>query len=371
MSSDLLQVIAIAAAWSLSVGLVGAAAALWIRRRSLRWAAALLVMVTVGGIVAGVVGTAQAMFLSRHDFTVTLVVCAVSGSVAIGFAWWLAHGVVTAARRLEREATRLGTHGTFAAATSGPREFDAIAGQLARSAHQLRQSAEREARTEESRRELVAWVSHDLRTPLAGMRAMAEALEDGLADDPQRYHAEIRAEIDRMASMVDDLFELSQINSGQLRLTPETVALHDLVSETIAAARPLALHHGIRIGGEVDPDILVRADPGALSRVVGNLVVNAIRHTPADGSVDIGGALRGGTVELSVSDECGGIPSQDLGRVFDTGWRGHEARTPHLGVGAGLGLAIVKGLIEAHDGTVEVVNAVAGCRFVVRLPVNA
>lgn len=118
----------------------------------------------------------------------------------------------------------------------------------------------------------------------------------------------------------------------------------------------------------MDPEILVRADATALSRVVGNLVMNAIRHTPADGSVDIGGAVRDGAVELTVSDQCGGIPAEDLGRVFDTGWRGLQARTPHAGVGAGFGLAIVKGLIEAHHGTVEVANAMAGCRFVVRLP---
>lgn len=368
MTGDLPAIAAIAAGWSVVVGLAGLTAALGTRRRSLHWTVALLVVVAVGGIVAGVAGTAQAMFLSQHDLAVALVVCAVSGVVAAGFAWWLAHRVVLAARRLEREATRLGTDGTFTAASTGPREFDAIARELARSADRLRQSAEREARTEESRRELVAWVSHDLRTPLAGMRAMAEALEDGLVDEPRRYHAQIRAEIDRLATMVDDLFELSQIHAGALRLAPETIALHDVVSETIAAVGPLAQHHGVRIGGQVDPDILVHADPGALSRVVGNLVMNAIRHTPADGSVDIGGAVRDGTVELSVSDQCGGIPAEDLGRVFDTGWRGLEARTPDAGVGAGFGLAIVKGLIEAHQGTVEVANAMAGCRFVVRLP---
>ena len=132
------------------------------------------------------------------------------------------------------------THGSFVGARRGPSELQALSAELARTSRRLEESRLREARLEGSRRELVSWVSHDLRTPLAGMRAMAEALEDGMVEDPARYHRQIRAEVDRMVRMVDDLFELSRIHAGVLTLSPETVALGDLVSEAIAGADPMA-----------------------------------------------------------------------------------------------------------------------------------
>jgi signal transduction histidine kinase len=251
---------------------------------------------------------------------------------------------------------------------SGPREFRAVSTELARSGEQLRTAREREQRMEQSRRELVAWVSHDLRTPLAGLRAMTEALEDGIAEDPSRYHRQMLGEVDRMVLMVDDLFELSRIHAGALNLSLQTVALGDVVSETIAGAGPVAQVRQVTVGGQVDADVLVRADPAALTRVVANLVMNAIRHTPADGAVTIHGRRDGEAVELSVTDACGGIAPPDLERVFDVAWQGDDARTPGAHAGAGLGLAIVRGLVEAHHGTVAVANHASGCRFTVRIP---
>ena len=228
----------------------------------------------------------------------------------------------------------------------------------------------------------MSWVSHDLRTPLAGMRAMAEALEDGIAPDPARYHRQIRTEVDRMARMVDDLFELSRIHAGVLQLDQQPVVIGDLVSETIAGADPVARARGVRLDGSVEHGLQVVGDPAGLSRVLANLIMNGIRHTPADGTVTIHGREIPGAVELSVTDGCGGIPDDDRARVFDIAWRGAAARTPEsLDAAAddhtsraGLGLAIVKGIVEAHQGRVEVVNetptelGVAGCRFLVQLP---
>jgi signal transduction histidine kinase len=235
------------------------------------------------------------------------------------------------------------------------------------------QARERERQVEASRRELVAWVSHDLRTPLAGLRAMTEALEDGLADDPARYHAQMRAEVDRMVRMVDDLFELSRIHAGVMRLSPQPCALGDVVSEALAGADSVARARGVRLGGQVEQDVLVTADPAGLSRVVSNLLMNAIRHTPADGVVEVSARAVPDGVELSVIDACGGMSEEDIPRVFDVGWQGSSARTPeHLdttgGAGAGLGLAIVKGIVEAHLGQVAVTNHDPGCRFLVTLP---
>lgn len=368
MSSETLAVIGIAAGWSVAVGLAGAVLAWTVRRRSVRWSAAILGLVAVGGITAGIVGTARAMFLSEHDFAVVITVCVVSGLVSVGFALWLGERVVGAARGLRNAATRLGEGGQFVAPTGGPREFAEISRELTRSRDRLRAATERERRLEESRRELVAWVSHDLRTPLAGIRAMSEALEDGIAEDPARYRAQMRAEVDRMVRMVDDLFELSRIHAGALQLTFETVPLGDLVSEAIAGADPVARAKRVRVGGSVEDGVLVRADPNALARVVSNLVMNAIRHTPSDGAVEIHARSDASSIELSVTDACGGIPDGDLDRVFDVAWRGSHARTPGADIGAGLGLAIVKGLVEGHRGTVAVSNHAPGCRFVVRIP---
>jgi signal transduction histidine kinase len=175
-------------------------------------------------------------------------------------------------------------------------------------------------------------------------------------------------EVNRMATMVDDLFELSRIHAGTLNLSLQPTVLRDVVSETIAGATAVATTRGVEIGGHVLPDVEVRADPAALSRVVGNLVMNAIRHTPADGVILVEGRTTGDAVELTVTDACGGIHPDDLASVFDVGWRGTRARTPRPDTGAGLGLAIVRGLVEAHQGTVTVSNHGGGCRFLVRLP---
>jgi signal transduction histidine kinase len=209
------------------------------------------------------------------------------------------------------------------------------------------------------------------------MRAMTEALEDGMAPDPERYRSQIRVEVERMVRMVDDLFELSRIHAGVLRLEPETVLVGDLVSEAIAGADPVARARSVRLDGSVEEGIAITADPSGLSRVVSNLLMNAIRHTPADGVVEIHGRTVSDWVELSVTDGCGGIDSADMARVFDVAWQGERARTPDPEAGqvrgAGLGLAIVKGIVEAHRGVIGVENveggaAPVGCRFHVRLP---
>jgi signal transduction histidine kinase len=175
-----------------------------------------------------------------------------------------------------------------------------------------------------------------------------------------------------MVRMVDDLFELSRIHAGNLRLSLEPVMLGDLVSEAIASADPVARARGVRLGGGVEEGLEVVADPAELSRVVGNLVMNAIRHTPSDGIVEVVGRSGADGVELSVTDGCGGLSEEDMERAFDVAWQGSSARTPDLsgvfGSGAGLGLAIVKGIVEAHHGRVSVSNHEPGCRFLVRLP---
>jgi signal transduction histidine kinase len=319
------------------------------------------------------VATSRAMFLSGHDLGVISLVASVAGVVALLLALAVGTALARWSRQLRDEARRFGESGQFVSETAGPAEFTELSDELRRTSERLAESRSRELALEQSRRELVSWVSHDLRTPLAGLRAMTEALEDGLADEPGRYHARMRAEVDRMVRMVDDLFELSRIHAGVLRLSPQPVALGDVVSEAIAGADTVARARGVRLGGQVEEDVLVTADPAGLSRVVSNLLMNAIRHTPADGVVEIRARAVSAGVELAVTDACGGMSEEDLPRVFDVGWQGSTARTPdHLdaagGAGAGLGLAIVKGIVEAHLGQVGVTNEGPGCRFLVTLP---
>ncbi len=371
--SDNIEIILIAAGWSAAACLLGLSVVWLFRRWSLRWLVPAVAAVAVGSLVAGMYGTANAMFISGHDFEVTMRVLMVAGLVALGGAIAVGTALSRWSRSLQDRARHFGDSGEFVAASGGPAEFQHLSDELTRTSAKLAESRDREARLEDSRRELISWVSHDLRSPLAGMRAMTEALEDGLAEDPARYHRQIRSEVDRMVRMVDDLFELSRLHAGNLKLTMQPLMLGDLVSEAIASADPVARAHSVSLGGAVDAGLEVVADPAELSRVVANLLMNAIRHTPADGSVEVIGRLAPGGVELTITDGCGGLSEDDMARAFDVAWQGSAARTPEVdpvfGSGAGLGLAIVKGIVEAHQGTVTVDNEDPGCRFLVRLPV--
>jgi signal transduction histidine kinase len=364
------QIVLIAAGCTSAVGLAGMGIIWLLRRASLRLSMQASGAVPVLAIVAGTLGTAEAMFLSQHDLGVVVMVCIIAGFVASAFSWLLGRQVASGSAALRQAARSLGDEaGPFRPpALPLAAEFAALSRELTDTSAKLAKSRARERALEQSRRQLVAWVSHDLRTPLAGLRAMAEALEDGLAADPPRYHKQMRAEAERLATMVDDLFELSRIESGTLSLSPDWIAVSDLVSDTIASMEPVAQASGVWLTSEADGPVPVYADPRELSRALSNLVTNAIRHTPEGGSVRVAATAEAGEVVITVADGCGGIPEADLARVFDLAWRASAARTPDADGGAGLGLTIVRGIVEAHSGHVRVVNAGEGCSFEVRLP---
>ncbi|MDT6987871.1 MULTISPECIES: sensor histidine kinase [Streptomyces] len=351
-----------------TAGVLGAGVLLLIRRWSLTAHLAVVAAVAVTAMFAGTLAVARAMFLSAHDLSVVTTVVAMAAVVSLVTALLLGRWVVARSRELALAARSFGDGGDFAA-PDGPAaaEFAALSRELEATSVRLAESRDRERALESSRRELVAWISHDLRTPLAGLRAMAEALEDGVAADPDRYLRQIRTEVERLNEMVGDLFELSRIHAGALSLSPARISVYDLVGDALAGADPLAREHGVRLVGDGVEPVPVEVDGREMSRVLGNLLVNAIRRTPADGTVAVSARRAEEGVVLSVTDGCGGIPEEDLPRVFDTGWRGSDARTPPAG--AGLGLAIVRGIVEAHRGRATVRNVVGGCRFEVTLPV--
>jgi signal transduction histidine kinase len=365
-----LQIVLIAAGCTSAVGLAGMGLIMLLRRAPLRLSIQASSGVPVLAIVAGTLGTAEAMFLSQHDLGVVVMVCIIAGIVAFAFSWLLGRQVESGSAALRQAARSLGDEpGQFRPpALPLAAEFAALSRELTETNAKLATSRARERALEQSRRQLVAWVSHDLRTPLAGLRAMAEALEDGLAADPPRYHKQMRAEAERLATMVDDLFELSRIHSGTLQLSPDLITLDDLVSDVLASTEALARERGVRLAGRATGQLAVRADPRELSRALTNLLANAIRHTPAGGSVHVWARPEGDAAVVSVADGCGGIPEADLPYVFDLAWRGTDARSPAPDSGAGLGLAIVRGVVEAHRGSVHVANTGTGCCFEMRLP---
>ena len=238
------------------------------------------------------------------------------------------------------------------------------------------QDAERAA--EQSRRQLVAFVSHDLRTPLAGIRALSEAIADGVVgDDEARTAAKnIEQESIRLSEMVDDLFEMAKINAGAVTAPYERVALDEVVDDVLASHRIAADRAGVAltVNMPAHPVRVVGSDR-ALVRVLSNLVANAIAHTPSGGAVTLSiGTDRDGAW-ARVDDTGVGIDAADLPRVFDVAYRGSNHRVPRadssLPSGSGLGLAIAAGLVRAHRGTLSAHNLDRGARFEVRLPLAA
>jgi signal transduction histidine kinase len=360
----------------LIAGAGGAGLLLALRRRPIGVQVSAVVLVSVATVAAGAVAAAQAMFLSQHDLDALLVIVLAAGTTGALVAMVLGDRVAAAASSLEQAVRRIGGGDLRggAAKRSATGEFGALARELDDMSMRLEAALARERAVEASRRELTAWVSHDLRTPLAGIRAMAEALEDRVVDDAEtvaRYHRTMRIETDRLARLVDELFELSVINSGALRLHMERVSLGDLVSDALAATAPAAQARGVRLQGRLissAPEL--ELSPTKVARVLRNLLENAVRYTPSDGSVWVEAGIQDGGAYVTVADECGGIPTADLDRVFDLAFRGEAARTPGEDGGAGLGLAIAKGIVEAHSGKITVRNEGQGCRFTVRLPLS-
>lgn len=235
------------------------------------------------------------------------------------------------------------------------------------------EAREQQDRIDHSRRELMAWISHDLRTPLAGISAMSEALEDGMAADPQRFHRRLVELSTQMSGMVDDLFELSKIDTGVLRLRLEPVALVDVVQDAVRALREVAPDRVVTVRAPEAP-VMVMADARELSRAVSNLLVNAVQHTPAGASISVTADVVDGRPSVTVVDSGSGIDDTDLDRVFEAGWRGTSETNAIGGAltgGAGLGLAIVRGIAQAHRGEVSVRNIPGGCRFDIQLPVDS
>lgn len=382
---DFIQLVVIAGGAALVTGMLGGLALQLLRGRSFTAQVVVVALTSTSAVTAGALAGGNAMFFDAHDLQVLSVVVAVGAVVSVIAALLLGERVGAASRSLGEVARRLGDLDGRPVVVDQPMpenliaEFRRLADRLEQTRCELEASRERERATDHARRELVSWVSHDLRTPLAGIRAITELLEDDILEDPEEvraYYATLRRESDKLSALVGDLFEVSRIEAGALRIEYATINLEDLVADTVAGAIPVAERRGVRLYGRVaDPDATISGGMAEISRVLRNLVSNAIRESVEGGAVLVEAGLvdsaAGRRGYLSVQDTCGGIPDDVIDRVFQASYRGESARTPRSDGGGGLGLAIARGFVHAHGGSIEVVNVEAGCRFTATLPVSA
>ena len=325
-------------------------------------------LLLLGMMLAG----ARAMFISGHDLSLLLTMLTFAAVLSVGFNLLCARPLASRIERVRKGTARIAAGELESEIlVDGQDEVAGLAADFNRMARALEEAAEREREMEKARRDLIAAVSHDLRTPLASTRALIEAIADGVAADQQtreRYLSSASRELEHLSRLVDDLFELARIDAGVLQLSLEETSLHDLISDTISSFQPQAECRGVRLVGEVSGDVdPVLANPPRLQRVLHNLLSNALRHTPPDGTVALRAQPRGTDVQVEVADTGEGIAAEDLPRVFERSFRAERSRTraeKEDAPGAGLGLAIARGLIEAHGGAMSVESDLGrGSRF--------
>ena len=281
------------------------------------------------------------MFHMGEDVKILAVIVA-SALTAVVAALVVARSIVAAIERV-RDASVDMAHGDLEARApeGGPTEVAELAASFNDMGDELR-------RLFDTRRELVAWASHDLRTPLANMQAMLEALEDGLGS-PDEYVPVLREQVHTLSLLVDDLFELARIDAGALTLELHRLPVAPVISSSLRSMEAEARTRHVRLAAEVDDDITARFAPEKLERVLMNLLTNALRHTPTDGSVAVRVEPRHDEVRVAVEDTGEGIDAEARERMFERFWRGDPSRSSR---GAGLGLAIARGLVEAHGGRI-------------------
>lgn len=302
---------------------------------------------------AGTLVTARLMLVTEQDLVLLSLLLLFAALISLPVAWWTAYALGERLNRIMRAAEHMADgHLDTRVAVGGDDEIGRLAHSFNTMAGQLEQAQERQAKVERARREMLVAVSHDLRTPLSSIRAMGEAILDDVVntEEGKRYIRQMMIETSNLSLMINDLFELSQIDVGNLKLQREPCDLRDLISDTINAMRLRAEQLDIDLQGEdSDTPQLVLADIARTQRVLTNLVQNALRHTPAGGAVRIRVEEGGPALQVTVSDNGEGISPEKLPFIFNSFYRGDEARSDE---GAGLGLTIARGIVERHGGEI-------------------
>lgn len=368
-----------ASVWQLAVYLIPATAtslvSLILLRRALRGASlrqrfVAAAVVAVATVLANLFVLTRTMFVSKHDASVLAVLLLYSAGIGVAAALFLARATSEAVGRLGETARSLGDGDLNArvGALGAGTELDRLGRTMDQMAERLQQAIARERRIEASRRDLMTAVSHDLRTPLASLRAMIEAIDEGVVEDVpslRRYAAEMRRSVTALVEMVDDLFELAQVDAGSIESETDQARLADVVRAAVGAVQLEADEKGLRLHTDLGSAADVACSP-RLVRVLQNLLVNAVRHTPSDGTVRIEARCRPDSLEVAVADTGEGIEAEHLAHVFDPFYRGDPARS---GAGAGLGLALARRIVETMGGRIDAVSRPAeGARFAVEIP---
>jgi signal transduction histidine kinase len=316
--------------------------------------------------------SAQLMFASPHDLLLAIVLLIFASGMAMVLGFFLSttiteriHGLKTAAEKLAQGDlnTRV--------PVQGHDEVAVLANTFNQMAEQLQAADKKQRDLDDMRRDLIAWVSHDLQTPLTSMRAILEAVSDGVVDDPEtvkRYLNTAQRDVSNLSALIDDLFHMAQLDAGGFPLNKDDASLSDLVSDTLESFTELAKQQGITLEGNVDLDVdPVPMDTQAIGRVLNNLIGNALRHSPR-GRVSVWVRRTGLGVEVTVSDTGEGIRAEDLQHIFERFYRGEKSRNRGTG-GAGLGLAISRGIVRAHGGDIKVDSLVGkGTQFTFYIP---
>lgn len=342
---------------------------------SLRWTLVVIILITVVLIFANVYFTLQLMYISQHDMMLTTALLVFAGILAFISAMLIASSMIERIHHINHASEKL-AHGELHTRVDvrGNDElaqlaqmFNYMAGMLEETHHQQRQ-------LEQSRRDLIAWASHDLRTPLAAIRAMNEAMLDGVvqdADTTRRYRQQIHQELQHLSHLIDDLFDMAQLDAGHLTLNRKPTALSHLITTAVTSLSARAQQKNITIQSRIPNDLpLLNIAPDKIQRVLSNLLDNAIHHTPTGGTVSLFVTHQKNSVSVTVHNTGSVISADDLPRIFEAFYRGERSRSKDSSGyrGTGLGLAIARGFIEAHGGTIQVMSdETAGTSFIFNL----
>ena len=326
---------------------------------SLRWLLLLIVVFTVAVVLANLYLLSRLVFINSLYYSMITTMMFFAGLTAISFGYFVSRAMTDRLFRLAEAAGQV-AQGDFSTRLSvqGNDEIAHLTSSFNAMTRELEQVEEQKRQLEQTRRDLVAWVSHDLRTPLTSMRVMLEALADGIITDEAtqtRYLGNTLSEIEHLNHLINDLFELAQLDVGHIQLDLCQTPIRDLISDTIGGLHAKAQHKDITLDGMITDDIdLVRVAPDKVQRVLKNLIDNAIRYTPAGERVTIRvHHTATHAVQVDVHNTGVYIPEDVLPRLFDSFYRGDESRTASDNErGTGLGLAIARGFVEAHGGDI-------------------
>ena len=317
--------------------------------------------------------SAELMFVSEHDLLLAIVLLVFAGGIAMILGYFLSSTVTERIDLLKGAAEKL-SKGDLQTRVpvQGRDEVSTLAVTFNQMAEQLQAADQKQRELEGLRRDLIAWVSHDLQTPLTSIRAILEALSDGIVDEPEtvkRYLNTAQRDVRSLSALIDDLFQMAQLDAGGFPLHRTPASLNDLVSDTLESFTELAKQQGNTLEGQVESDVdPVFMDTQAIGRVLNNLISNALRHTPPEGRVSVWVRRTGPRVEVTVSDTGEGIRAEDIPHLFERFYRGEKSRNRGTG-GAGLGLAIARGIIHAHGGDIRVESKVGkGTQFTFHIP---